>query len=204
MYKYCAHYVLVLCVGLLPTRGPPEFKQAICSVHVQSWVWWQKTLPTLRGFFNILWATVPIMGSFLTFWEGTHSHSLKKQSPVNRLWWEQWPAGGPARCTSSLGPPWVAEWTRLTGKLPNGGWWSNTQPFTLGSLYNKETAPCFPFIGVKFFKLLTEIWIPRSPPQEHTAAAGALTIRQPSEDGTGAEELYQARSQEWENLGYSV
>lgn len=127
---------------------------------------------TLRGCIRVLRSTVPIVRSFLTFWsfwQGTHSHSLRKHSPGNRLWWEQQSAGGPAWLTGILRPPGVAQWTRLTGKLPNGGWWSDTQRLTLGLLHNKDIV--FFYIIVRSFKLLPEILTPRSPPEESTAAS---------------------------------
>lgn len=119
----------------------PELKEALS----------QEMLSTLRGCFSILWSTMPILRSFLTFWsfwQGTHSHSLRKQSPGNRLWWEEQSSGGPAWCTGTLRPPRVAQWTRLTGKLPNGGWWSDTQHLTLGWLHNKEIASLFSFTSL--------------------------------------------------------
>lgn len=45
---------------------------------------WQEMLSTLRGCIRVLRSTVPIVRSFLTFWsfwQGTHSHSLRKHSP---------------------------------------------------------------------------------------------------------------------------
>lgn len=146
MYKYCAHYISTLSRCWPPSDYlSSNTPSAQCMPRAEGMAGNALHPSRLHQSPTFNCANCEIFLNLLVLLAGDTQPFLKEAQP---LWWEEQSAGGPAWLTGILRPPGVAQWTRLTGKLPNDVWWSDTQRLTLGLLHNKDIVFLFSFTSL--------------------------------------------------------
>lgn len=149
MHKYCAHYISTLSRCRPPSDHLSSNKpSAQCLPRAQGMAGNALHPSRLHQSPMINCANCAIFLNLLVLLAGDTQPFLKEAERREQAVVRKQSAGGPACMHGTLRPPRVAQWTRLTGKLPKSGWWSDTQHLTLGSLHNKDIGSLFSFTSL--------------------------------------------------------